>query len=1139
MPTAKENLKALFTNTRSRIIIIFTLIIILTMIIVGVVRFEMAAKAIQEASTASVITTPSGIQSIPGAVNQVEQYAALQEQQNVDIANQALKTGGSALPTIVQSQNFGAGVDAVGPTQGEGGLGFETLSREDEMGPQRSLWLQMLKDHQCSKSIIATVMSQGADLQDLKNVCSCSSLKTAGYSLNQLKQICSCNELRMAGENILQFKSAGYTAAELRECGYTACEERGAGFNALAMKNAGFTDGELKGAGFSPQEIAAASGLPDGMTAADVRRAGCDVKNLIQLKQAGVSAAAIRRINGCSADQLRAAGYGPQDLKNAGFSAADLLKAGLSPADLKKAGYSARDLMNAGLSGDDLAAAGYTPSEIKAAELALPPGMTVGDIKDAGCSVAALTRERLAGVQPALIAQQAHCTVDQLNAAGFSPTSLRDAGFSPAALATLNPNGIPSGLTEADVAKAGCDASALGKLRTEGVSAAAVSRINHCSLNQLKAAGFTAAALKAAGYGADDLLKAGFSPADLKQAGFKAGSLLKAGVTPADLAAAGYSPQQIQKAQQRASVIPLSDDDIKKLGCSPDALKQMLNKGIAISRIESIANCTPLQFMAAGVTAKKLANAGFTPAQLLAAGYTPQQLIQAGLSPAGVIQALRKQVNHCDVGELKAARALNVSASTIKQTLGCSAQALLAAGYTPTELHDAGFTAAELKNAGVGAAALKAAGYSAKDLANAGFNAAELKAAGFDANQLRDAGFSAGDLKQAGFSASELNKAGFSPKELKTAGFSAKDLLTAGLSPKDLKDAGFSATDLRGAGLSEQALLAAGISPEAAAVAALSGLDKPGAAPSNLANIPMPGDLGVNQNANVAAIHAAQQAQAQQMQEMMDRQKAQMADQKFQQKIQQRTAAMLSAANADLQAWKQVSTQQYIESSHSDKQTAHATSLADVSNDAQLSGDPSLSSALKKTSEMDIKTGDILFAVVDTAVNSDEPSPILATIVSGSLKGAKLIGSFNLPPHSDKMVISFNTLSIPGQPKTVPINAYAIDPETGRTALSSETNHHYLMRYGSLFASTFLEGFGNAFQSADTTITIGGTGGTTDTTVQNGVGRSLLENAVIGLATVGKSWGQYAQQNMARPTTVVVYSGTGIGILFTQDVQIS
>ncbi len=177
-----------------------------------------------------------------------------------------------------------------------------------------------------------------------------------------------------------------------------------------------------------------------------------------------------------------------------------------------------------------------------------------------------------------------------------------------------------------------------------------------------------------------------------------------------------------------------------------------------------------------------------------------------------------------------------------------------------------------------------------------------------------------------------------------------------------------------------------------------------------------------------------------------------------------------------------------------------------------------------------------MFAVLDTSINSDEPSPILATIVSGKYKGAKLIGSFTLPSNADKLVISFNTMSIQSAPSTTSISAYAIDPNTARTALSTYTNHHYFTRYGALFASTFLEGFGNAFQSANTTITIGGTGGVQSTTIQNGIGRSILENAVIGLATLGQQWAQVAQQQFNRPTTVSICAGTGIGVLFTQDV---
>jgi intracellular multiplication protein IcmE len=430
---------------------------------------------------------------------------------------------------------------------------------------------------------------------------------------------------------------------------------------------------------------------------------------------------------------------------------------------------------------------------------------------------------------------------------------------------------------------------------------------------------------------------------------------------------------------------------------------------------------------------------------------------------------------------------MGVSATVIRQTLGCSAQAMKDAGYTAAELRDAGFTPAELKNAGFTAAQLKEAGFSAKELRAAGFSPQDLKAAGFTAAQLKDAGFSAADLKNAGFTADSLKNVGFSDQDLKDAGFTLPGSAVAGLGP----------------------------------------VVPPQVPSSELANIPS--------IAGRPATGSSAQSNAKQLQEILQRQQSQMADQRSQQEIQQRTSAMLSAANQYLQAWKATSTQVYVASSKKETDGSGATTAAvnatQSASSAQTMGSPSAGGRAAS-----IKTGDVLFAVLDTAINSDEPGPILATIVSGRFKGAKLIGSFNLPSNADKMVINFNTMSVPGASKTIGINAYAIDPNTARTALSSSTDHHYLLRYGSLFAATFLEGFGNAFQSANTTITIGGTGGVQTTTVQNGVGRSILENAVIGLATLGKSWGQVAQVQFNRPTTVQVCSGTGLGILFTQDV---
>ncbi|HHT9950487.1 TPA: type IVB secretion system protein DotG/IcmE [Legionella pneumophila] len=1045
MASKKENLKSLFSNTRTRVIIIFTAALLIIAVVIGF--FKIRSATTSSIAAAEVSTVPGGIQSIPGVLDPTAQYAKLQEEQNITQAQVAEKTGGSAIPTIIRTQALGEGVGVIGS---QSGVGFAALAQEELGGPQRSLWIQELQDGGCSKSVITKVVNQGAQLTDLKAACSCVQLKDSGYGLQELEQVCECKELKAAGYNARQLKEAGYSAGRLRNCGFDACELRNAGFTAQEMKDGGFSDGELKGAGFSDAEIAKASGLPDGITADDVRKAGCGAAALAKLRQAGVSASAIRKISGCTAEQLKAAGYTAKELKDAGFSAADLKRAGFSAAELKDAGFTARDLLNAGFTPADLAKAGFSNAQIKAAQAELPPGITPQDVKNAGCDVEALKKEREAGVSAALIRQYAGCSAQALKAAGFTDADLASAGFTPAQISAATP------LSDAEIKAAGCDPDKLKKLFSAGVSAKRIKELNGCS----------AEALKAAGYDAQSLLAAGFTPQELLAAGF----------TPKQLEDAGLNP---------ASIIA----DGRVADCSVESLKKARAAGVSALTIKQTLGCSAAALKAAGYTAKELKDAGFTAAELKAAGFSAKDLKDAGFTAK----------------ELRDA--------------GFSAQELKDVGFSAKDLKDAGFSAAELKAAGFTAAQLKAAGFSAKDLKDAGFSAAELKAAGFSAKELKDAGFSASDLKNAGFSAKELKDAGFSASDLKNAGFSASELKNAGYSADELKKAGYTSAELRNAGFS----------PQESAVAGLQGPDLQ-QLDSSITGIPsIPGATPRPTTSDAAS-------SAEQLQAILQKQNEQLAEQKYQQEIQQRTSDMLTAATQLVQDWKKVETQVYTEGTEETKTSGGESSVPGAGTGAGANNQPIEQGASGAQNQAIIKTGDIMFAVLDTAVNSDEPGPILATIVTGKLKGSKLIGSFNLPSNADKMVITFNTMSIPGAEKTISISAYAIDPNTARTALSSRTNHHYLMRYGSLFASSFLQGFGNAFQSANTTITIGGTGGGNNITVANGVGRSTLENAVIGLATVGKAWSQQAQQLFNTPTTVEVYSGTGLGILFTQDV---
>ncbi|MCF6775760.1 hypothetical protein L3V83_04130 [Thiotrichales bacterium 19X7-9] len=186
-----------------------------------------------------------------------------------------------------------------------------------------------------------------------------------------------------------------------------------------------------------------------------------------------------------------------------------------------------------------------------------------------------------------------------------------------------------------------------------------------------------------------------------------------------------------------------------------------------------------------------------------------------------------------------------------------------------------------------------------------------------------------------------------------------------------------------------------------------------------------------------------------------------------------------------------------------------------------------------------IKAGSILFAVIDTAVNSDQAgTPVLATIVTGPYKGTKLLGSFKR--EEDRLVIQFSMMSMPSMSKSIGINAYAIDSRTAQTALASDVDNHYLTRWGGLLGSAFLQGFGTYF--SNTTSSSSSTdcpegsfciinGDQFQTSVRDGI--------YSGFGQVGTALADAMGKNFNRPPTVTLDQGTGVGILFMSDVTMT
>ncbi len=182
-----------------------------------------------------------------------------------------------------------------------------------------------------------------------------------------------------------------------------------------------------------------------------------------------------------------------------------------------------------------------------------------------------------------------------------------------------------------------------------------------------------------------------------------------------------------------------------------------------------------------------------------------------------------------------------------------------------------------------------------------------------------------------------------------------------------------------------------------------------------------------------------------------------------------------------------------------------------------------------------IKGGTIYFAVLDTAINSDYPdTPVMATIVEGKYKGATVLGKIittkGVTGQMDRVSLNFTMMNVDDWPKSRTITAYGIDPDTARTAIASTVDYHWMMRFGAIMATSFLQGYSTAITNEGTSTT--GIFGTSTTHPALSSGNKIM----VGLGQVGQTLGNATQNYINRPPTVRVDSGVSLGILFMNDV---
>lgn len=247
-------------------------------------------------------------------------------------------------------------------------------------------------------------------------------------------------------------------------------------------------------------------------------------------------------------------------------------------------------------------------------------------------------------------------------------------------------------------------------------------------------------------------------------------------------------------------------------------------------------------------------------------------------------------------------------------------------------------------------------------------------------------------------------------------------------------------------------------------------------------------------------------------------------------------ASMESQSKDAFKAWNEITPQQYVQGPE-EKDTANGGAGGPTTGPGGIA----ISSNTSASAAVLVKAGTILYAVLDTAINSDEAGPVMATITAGKYLGGKAIGSITLGSAAatggrpEKVIVNFTTLTMPDDPtsKSLAIQGVAIDMDTARTALASDVDHHYLLRYGTLFASSFITGYSKVITSQGTVQTTSNPVGATTTTTPMLRGRKEIFAA---LGEVGKQFGAAWASYFNTPNTITVDEGTGLGILILADV---
>ncbi len=178
-----------------------------------------------------------------------------------------------------------------------------------------------------------------------------------------------------------------------------------------------------------------------------------------------------------------------------------------------------------------------------------------------------------------------------------------------------------------------------------------------------------------------------------------------------------------------------------------------------------------------------------------------------------------------------------------------------------------------------------------------------------------------------------------------------------------------------------------------------------------------------------------------------------------------------------------------------------------------------------------IPAGKIVYGQMLLEANSDVPSVVLAQMVSGPLKGWKLLGEFAVAENIELLTINFN-LAVNEDGKQFEVDAVMLNPDTSLAALATDVDHRYIRRIILPAAASFIEGFADAIaDSGRTTVTVQG-----ETVIENDEETTDEQEVATGVTEAADEIGTILDDLADVPVRIIIDAGTPIGIFFAQNV---